>query len=112
MSKSRFPWLLGGVLVVAWAGWHALGLVLAVFVLLVLYLGSVRLSPRTRHARCNGTGQKQGILFSWVHRRCGRCTSGRIIRWGARMWGAPVVRAEAVRTRRALRRARETHAWR
>jgi hypothetical protein len=112
MSKSRFPWLLGGILVVAWAGWHALGLALACGVLAAVYLGSVRLSPRTRHARCNGTGQKQGVLFTWVHRRCGGCNSGRVIRWGARMWGTGPVRAEAARTRRARDRARQTRAWR
>lgn len=112
MSKSRFPWAVAGILLVAWAGWHALGLVLAAAVLAVVYLGSVRLSPRTRHGRCNGTGQKQGVLFTWTHRRCGRCNGGRIVRWGSRQWGTGPVRAEAARTRRALARARETRAWR
>lgn len=112
MSKARAPWLLAGILLVAYAGWHALGLAAALSVLGVLYLGSVRLSPRTRHARCNGTGQHQGILFTWVHRRCGDCQGGRVIRWGAARFGSPEVKAEAARNRAALDAAKAGHRWR
>ena len=112
MSKARFPWVLAGILIFSWAAWHAAGLVLAVTGLLVLYLGSVRLSPRTRHARCNGTGQHQGILFTWVHRRCGGCQSGRVVRWGAGLFGSPEVKAEAARNRAALDAAKAGHRWR
>lgn len=103
---------MAGILVVAWAGWHALGLVLALAVLAVVYVSSVRLSPRIRHGRCNGTGQKQGILFTWVHRRCGGCASGRIIRWGAGQWGTPAVQAERVRMRAGLKAAKQADRWR
>ena len=112
MSKARFPWVLAGVLIFSWAAGHAAGLAVAVAVLAVLYWSSVRLSPRTRHARCGGTGQKQGVLFSWVHRRCGGCQSGRVIRWGAGRFGSPEVKAEAARNRAALDAAKAGHRWR
>ena len=112
MSKSRFPWAVAGILVVAWAGWHALGLVVALVILAGVYLSSVRLSPRIRHGRCNGTGQKQGVLFTWVHRRCGGCSSGRIIRWGAGQWGTPAAQAERTRMRAGLKAAKQGNRWR
>lgn len=115
MSKNRFPWVLAGVVVAAWAGWHAAGLVVAGLVLAVAYAASIRLHPRARHTGfrgCGGTGEHHSALFPWTHRRCGGCASGRVIRFGARRWGTAAVRAEAARARRARARARETRAWR
>ena len=112
MSKARFPWVLAGVLILSWAAWGVAGPLAALAVLGVLYVGSVRLSPRARHGRCNGTGQHQGILFTWVHRRCGGCQSGRVIRWGAAQFGSPAVKAEAARAKAALAAAKQGHRWR
>ena len=112
MSKARFPWILAGILIIAWAGWHALGLVLAGAGCAVVYLSSLRLHPRTRHGRCSGTGEHRSPLFPWVFRKCGRCSGGRIIRWGAGRWGSPAVQAERTRTRAALAAARKEHRWR
>ena len=112
MSRARFPWILAGILVVAWAGGHALGLVLAAAGCAAAYLASVRLHPRVRHRRCGGTGEHRGAVFTWVHRRCGRCAGGRIIRWGAGQWGSPAIQAERRRTRAALAAARKDHRWR
>lgn len=114
MSKKRFPRVLAlaGILVLAWARWHAAGLAVALAGLAAVYWSSVRLHPRTRHARCNGTGEHHSPLFPWTHRRCGRCSSGRIIRWGAGQFGAPPVQAERTRTRAANRAARQAHRWR
>jgi hypothetical protein len=60
----------------------------------VIYLASLKLSPRARHWRCKGTGQYQGILFRHAHRKCPGCRSGRTIRLGARVWGPAHIRAE------------------
>ena len=112
MSRARFPWILAGILIVAWAGWHAAGLALAGAGCAIVYGSSLRLHPRTRHGRCGGTGEHRSRLFPWVFRKCGRCASGRIIRWGAGQWGSPPIQAERRRTRAALAAARRDHRWR
>ena len=78
----------------------------------IVYGSSLRLHPRTRHGRCGGTGEHRSRLFPWVFRKCGRCASGRIIRWGAGQWGSPAIQAERRRTRAALAAARKDHRWR
>jgi hypothetical protein len=112
VKKTSFPWVLIGILVVGFAVGHVLGLILAVLGMAVVYLSSVRLNPRVRHGRCNGTGEHRSWLFPWVFRKCGRCASGRIIRFGARQWGSAAVKAEAARTNAALKAAREGDRWR
>ena len=112
MSKPSFPWILAGILILSWAAWGTLGLVLAAAGCAAAYLSSVRLSPRTRHWRCKGTGEKRGLLFTWVFRKCGRCSSGRVIRWGAGQWVSPAIQAERTRTRAQLAAARRGRRWR
>ena len=112
MSKARFPWVLGGILLLSFAVFHVAGLVLAVAGAAGAYVVSLRLHPRTRHWRCGGTGESRGAVFTWVHRRCGGCSSGRVVRWGARQWGSGPVRAEGARVRRARAAARQGHSWR
>jgi hypothetical protein len=112
VSKTRFPWVLAGILIVAWAGWHAAGLILAVTGCAVVYGSSLRLHPRMRHGRCKGTGEHRSRLFPWVFRKCGRCSGGRIIRWGAGQWGSDHVQAERQRARQQLGAARREHRWR
>ena len=112
MSKTRFPWVLAGILILAWAAFGVTGLVLAAAFALSVYLASVRLNPRTRHGRCGGTGEHRSPLFPWVFRKCGRCSSGRVIRWGAGQWGAGHIQAERRRAREQLAAARREHRWR
>jgi len=112
MRKNHAPWILIGVLLVAWAGWHALGLVLAVIGLSVVYVSSLRFHPRMRHRACGGSGEHHSWLFPWVHRKCGGCQGGRIVRWGARRWGAGHIVDEHSQAKAARDAARENRAWR
>ena len=114
VRKSRFPWILAGILVVAFAGWHLAGLVLASIGLGTAYFFSLRVHPRMRHGRCKGTGEVRGAVFTWTHRKCpGKvCQGGRQIRWGAGRWGADHIRAERSRAVQSKTRAREENRWR
>ena len=114
MKKAHFPWLLVGILVVGYAGWHLLGLVLAALGLGVAYFASLRLHPRMRHSRCKGTGEVRGSVFTWTHRKCPGtvCQGGRQIRWGAGLWGADHIKAERARARSAKLTAKADNRWR
>ena len=99
------------ILLISWAHGAESG-ILATLILGAVYWASVVLSPRDRHGRCNGTGQLHGRLFRHAFRRCPRCNSGRVIRWGAARWGLPHVRREAEATARARALARTEGRWR
>ena len=115
MKRSTFPWAIVIILVVAWAGWHALGLVLAALGLGIAYLVSLWLHPRIRHTGfrgCNGTGEVRGSIFTWTFHKCGGCNGGRLIRWGSGHYGAHQIQAEYQRSKAARARARAEHRWR
>lgn len=112
VSKARYPWILTGILVVAWAGWHLTGLILASTGLFIAYFLSLRLHPRIRHGRCNGSGEVRGSVFTWTFRKCGRCNGGRLIRWGAGIWGSDPIRRERQQSRARLASARQNNTWR
>jgi len=112
MRKTQFPWILGGILLLAWAAGGIIGLVLAATGLSGIYLASLRVHPRIRHGRCKGTGEHRGAVFTWTHRKCGKCSGGRIVRWGAGHWGSEPVRAEHQSAVRARAAARESGTWR
>lgn len=112
MKRSTFPWAILIIEVVAYAGWHVLGLILATLGLGGAYLASLWLHPRIRHGRCRGTGEVRGSVFTWTFRKCPGCNGGRLIRWGAGQWGAEHVRNERRATAAARARARAEHRWR
>ena len=112
MSKARFPWILAGILFVSYAADGVAGLALAGAGCAAAYCSSLWLHPRMRHGRCNGTGEHRGAVFTWVHRKCGRCSSGRIIRYGAGHYGAGHIQAEYAKARTARAKARAEHRWR
>jgi hypothetical protein len=115
VRRSRFPWVIALILVLAWAGWHLAGLVLAGAGLGVIYLASLRVHPRIRHTGfrgCGGTGEHRGSVFTWTHRRCPGCDGGRLVRWGAGHYGAPHIQAEYRRNRTARAKRRQEHRWR
>ena len=112
MRKPQFPFILVGVLVFSYAAFHLGGLILAGLGLSVAYLTSLWLHPRMRHGRCNGTGEHRGTIFTWVHRKCPGCQSGRIVRWGAGQFGTGHIRTEYKRGRDARARAKSGHTWR
>jgi hypothetical protein len=115
VRKGQFAIVTVIVLVVATAGWHALGFILAAVFIFVAYWISLILHPRTRHTgfrSCNGTGEHRGAIFGWSHRRCPRCDGGRLIRAGAGQLGTEPVRREAASRRQARQAARDRHAWR
>jgi hypothetical protein len=114
VSKSSFPWIIVIILVIGLAVGHVLGLILAALGLVVAYGISLRLHPRMRHGRCNGTGEVKGSVFVWTHRKCPGtvCQGGRQIRWGAGLWGAEHIRSERERARQAKLAAREGNRWR
>ena len=99
------------ILVICWAHGGESGIIATLIVGAVYWL-SLLLSPRDRHGRCGGTGQLHGVLFRHAFRKCPRCNSGRIIRFGAARWGLPHVRREAEATARARALARTEGRWR
>jgi hypothetical protein len=113
VRKSQFPWAIVIILVIGYALGSILGLVLAALGLLVVYISSLRLHPRTRHRACGGTGEHHSALFPWTHRKCPGCGGrGRIIRWGASQWGAGHIQAEHREAKEARAAAKENRAWR
>jgi hypothetical protein len=115
VRKAHFPWILAGILLVGYAGWHLVGLIIAAVGLLIAYLLSLRVHPRMRHTGfrgCGGSGEHRGAIFTWTHRRCPGCQGGRIIRWGAGQFGAGHIQAEASRSKRAREAARDQNRWR
>jgi hypothetical protein len=112
MRKSQFPWILAIIEVVASFAGGIVGLVIANVILAVIYLLSLRVHPRIRHGRCAGTGEHRGAVFTWTHRKCGRCNGGRLIRWGAGRWGSEPIRNEYRKTAEARATARRNGTWR
>jgi hypothetical protein len=115
VRKSSFPWVLLIILVVAYAGGHLTGLLLAALGLFIAYFASLRLHPRIRHTgfrSCNGSGERHGAVFTWTFHRCPRCNGGRLIRRGAAAWGAQHIRHEHASTKSARKTAKKNHAWR
>ncbi len=100
------------ILIFSLVVWHLVGVILAALGLFITYFASLRFHPRIRHGRCNGTGEHRGSVFTWTHRRCGRCNGGRLIRWGAGQFGAGHIQAEADRSKRARAAARDENRWR
>ena len=115
MRKGQYPWFLIIILIIGYAGFHLIGLVLAGIGLFLGYYFSVRRHPRIRHIgwrSCNGTGERRGSFFTWTFHRCPDCGGGRLIRWGAGHFGTTPVKAEYRRGIEARRRAREQARWR
>ena len=112
MSKTRFPWILAGILFVSYAAAGAAGLALAGAGCGAAYGVSLWLHPRVRHGRCNGTGEVRGSVFTWTFRKCPRCQSGRVVRYGAGHWGAGHIRSEYAKAGTARAKARAEHRWR
>ena len=112
MTKARFPWILAGILILSYAAFRVTGLILAAIGCAAAYGTSLRAHPRMRHGRCGGTGEHRGAVFTWVHRKCPGCQSGRIVRYGAGHYGAGPVRAEYAKARTARAKARAEHRWR
>lgn len=115
MQKAHFPWILLLILIVGFAAFHVLGLVLAAIGLFVAYFFSVRLHPRVRHTgwgSCNGTGEHRGGIFTWTFRRCPGCNGGRLVRWGAGQFGPDHIQAEYRRGIEMRRQAKKDKRWR
>jgi hypothetical protein len=112
VRKSSFPWAIAIILLIGYAGWHLTGLAIAAVGLFAAYLLSLRVHPRMRHGRCNGTGEHRGSIFTWVHRKCPGCQGGRIIRWGAGRWGAGHIRGEHRDATESRAAARDDGTWR
>jgi hypothetical protein len=101
-SRRLFPVWFFGLLILSIGG-HSAGLFVIWLVLAGGYLVSVVVHPRARCLHCKGTGELRGSIFTWSFRRCAQCQGGRIIRWGASMFGLQHVRRQA----RAVQRAQE-----
>ena len=112
MRKAHFPWILALILVLGFIFGHITGLLLAALGLFVSYFLSLRFHPRTRHWRCNGTGEARGSVFTWTHRKCPGCQGGRIVRLGAGHMGASHIQGEYQRGKQARQQARDGHVWR
>jgi hypothetical protein len=112
VSKSQFPWAIVVILALATIVFHLLGLVIAAIGLFIAYFASLWLHPRTRHGRCKGTGEVRGSVFTWTHRKCPGCQSGRVVRWGAGHMGADHIQGEYKRTKTTRQLAKENHRWR
>jgi hypothetical protein len=115
MQRSHFPWALIAILIVGYVLGHTVGLILAGLGLFVIYLGSLRIHPRIRHTgfrSCGGTGEHRGSVFTWTHHKCPACNGGRLIRWGAGIWGAEHIRNEYKRTKEVRKTARQNSTWR
>ncbi len=113
VKKTQFPWVIAVVLVVAYAGWHLVGLALAGTGLFIAYLVSLKLHPRMRHGRCGGSGEVKGKIFVWTHRKCPGtvCQGGRQIRWGAGIWGPKHIRSERGSVKEARTRIKQAGTW-
>jgi hypothetical protein len=113
MKRRDAPLALIVVLVLSFAIWHAAGLILAVLALGGGYLASLRLNPRTRCRRCDGSGRPAGRIWTWTHHKCVRCGgNGRVLRSGAARIGHPSVRAEAARVAAERAAAKRLRGWR
>jgi hypothetical protein len=113
MSKrSAFWWAIGAeVLAIAARGLE--GFLVVTLAIGAMYLVSVILHPRQRHGRCNGSGEVHSRLFPWVFHRCPGCAgSGRIIRFGAGMFGQAHAQREREDRARTVAARKRDRAWR
>ena len=112
---GKVAWLITSafVLLIGTAGAGAVGFVVAGLILVVPYLVSCRLHPRTRHRGCGGTGRHASPLYPWANRRCQGCGgTGRQVRHGSRWFGTEPVRAEHRAGVAARARAKANRVWR
>ena len=109
----RFLILVVVTLLLSFVFLHAVGVILAIVFLAVVYWASLRFSPRAPHQACGGTGRSHGWVFNSAHHKCAGCGgSGRVIRYGATRWGHPAIRDEAIRMANARAEAKRRSAWR
>ena len=99
------------VLLLAWAGGVVTGILATAGMGVIGWL-AVRIHPRVRHGRCNGSGEHHGFFFRWRFRKCGRCNSGRLISFGAGHFGAGHIQSEYAAGKEARAKARDEHRWR
>lgn len=114
MSKNAVYVTAAVILLLAWAGGVVSGLLVTLGIGIV-YLASLRFHPRTRHTGfggCKGTGEHHSWFFGWTHRRCGRCESGRLVRWGAGHFGSETIQGEYTRNKETRATRREQGTWR
>jgi hypothetical protein len=106
VRRQHAPWLLLGILILAYGVGRWAGLVIAVFVLGIGYFVSLYVHPRTACRACDGSGRFYGAIYTWNFRMCHACGgNGRKIRFGAARWGSPRVRTEAAAVRSAIQSA-------
>lgn len=110
MTRRSFPVIFFGLLVVAIVA-HSVVIGVIWLVLMLGYVVSVLIHPRSRCTHCNGTGELRGSIFTWTFRRCGQCQGGRIIRRGATSIGLPHVRQQAGAQRRARENTSTRQRW-
>ena len=112
VPKRRFPLILAVILIAGYAYASTVGLALAAFGLAVIYVLSLWINPRMRRGRCNGTGERRGVVFTWTHHKCPGCQGGRIVRRGAGIWGAGHIQREHARGKAARAAAKSGGTWR
>jgi hypothetical protein len=112
--RKRSWLILAAVIFTLFAGAHGLpaGIIAVLAVPGVPYLLWCVLSPRTRHSRCNGSGEIRSRVFPWAHRRCRTCANGRVIRLGTRIIGPGYAKREHAAMVAARRTARQESRWR
>lgn len=113
MSKTSAVVVGGFIVLLASARYGAAGLIGVGGALFGVYVATVRFNPRIPHRACRGTGRRSGWIVPWAHHRDQECLgSGRVLRWGAKYFGMPAIRAEAVRQKAARSAAKTQRAWR
>jgi hypothetical protein len=110
VRRQHAPWLLLGILILAYGVGRWLGLFTAAFVLAAGYFASLRLHPRIACRTCKGAGRFYGAIYTWGFRMCPACLgTGRKVRYGASLFGSSAMKAEAVRARAAVAEAQRGH---
>jgi hypothetical protein len=112
MSMRSWQLTSAAVLLLATVAFHLKGFLIAAVILAVPYLILLRFFPRTRHQACNGTGEVRSRIFPWSFHRCRGCSAGRMVRYGARVFGADHVRNEHKRAVAARKTMRQNGSWR
>jgi hypothetical protein len=107
MGKGRAVLTAGGILLVAWAVYHWLGLLIAGVALAVVFKVACVTHPRSGCRPCGGRGRRYHRIFSWMFRLCANCGgNGRRIHGAAARFGTPAIREQA-RTDATARRERQ-----
>jgi hypothetical protein len=115
MQRAHFPWVLLIILIVGFAAFGILGLILAAIGLVVAYFFGVRLhppGPACWTGGCNGRGEHRGAIFTWAFHRCPGCNGGRLVRWGAGHFGPGKIQDEYRRGIEIRRQAKKDKRWR